>query len=41
VRAGVDYYADFADEVDRYRAEQLEFESRERERFERSQRVLG
>jgi uncharacterized protein (DUF433 family) len=41
VRASVDYYADFADEVDRYRAEQLEFESRERERFERSQRVLG
>jgi len=25
VRAAVDYYADFTEEVDRYRAEQLEF----------------
>jgi uncharacterized protein (DUF433 family) len=41
VRAAVDYYADFTDEVDQYRAEQAEFEQRERERFERAQRVLG
>jgi uncharacterized protein (DUF433 family) len=41
VRAAVDYYADFTDEVDHFRAEQLEFERRERERWERSQRVLG
>ena len=41
VRAAVDYYADFTDEVDRYREEQRAFEQRERERWERSQRVLG
>jgi uncharacterized protein (DUF433 family) len=41
VRAVVDYYADFTEEVDRYRAEELEFERRERERWERAQRVLG
>lgn len=41
VQAAVDYYADFKDEVDRYRAEELEFEQRERERWERAQRVLG
>ena len=37
----VDYYADFTEEVDQYRAEQREFERRERERWERSERVLG
>lgn len=41
VRAAVDYYADFTDEVDQYTAEEREFERRERERWERSQRVLG
>ncbi len=41
VRAAVDYYADFTDEVDQYRAEQREVERRERERWERSRRVLG
>lgn len=41
VRASIDYYADFKEEVDGYRAEEREFERRERERSERSQRVLG
>ncbi len=41
VRAAVDYYADFTDEVDRYREEQRASEQRERERWERSERVLG
>jgi uncharacterized protein (DUF433 family) len=41
VRAAVDYYADFADEIDAYRAEELRFAERERERWERAQRVLG
>jgi len=41
VQAAVDYYADFKDEVDRYRTEELEFEQRERKRWERAQRVLG
>jgi uncharacterized protein (DUF433 family) len=41
VQAAVDYYADFKDEIDRYSAEELEFEQRERERWERTQRVLG
>ena len=41
VRAAIDYYADFKDEVDAYREEVREFEQRERERWERSQRVLG
>lgn len=40
VQAAIDYYADFKDEVDEYRAEDVEFEHRERERWERSQRVL-
>ncbi len=40
VRAAIDYYADFREEVDGYRAEEHEFERRERERSERSQRVL-
>jgi uncharacterized protein (DUF433 family) len=30
VRAAVDYYADFTDEVDHHRTEQSEFEQRER-----------
>jgi uncharacterized protein (DUF433 family) len=41
IRAAVDYYADFTDEVDAYRDEERAFERRERERWERSQRVLG
>jgi uncharacterized protein (DUF433 family) len=41
VRAAVAYYADFTEEVDRYREEQREFERRERERWERALRVLG
>jgi uncharacterized protein (DUF433 family) len=41
VQAAVDYYADFTDEVDEYRAQEREFERRERERWERAQRVLG
>jgi uncharacterized protein (DUF433 family) len=41
VRAAIDYYADFKDEVDGYRAEELDYERREHERSERSQRVLG
>jgi uncharacterized protein (DUF433 family) len=41
VRAAVDYYADYSEEVDQYRAEQAEFERRARERWERAQRVLG
>ncbi len=41
VRAVIDYYADFKDEVDAYAAEEREFEQRERARWERSQQVLG
>lgn len=41
VRAAVDYYADFEDEVDAFAAEERELEQRERERLERAQRVLG
>jgi uncharacterized protein (DUF433 family) len=41
VRAVIDYYADFAEEVDAYRAEEREIEERERDRWERAQRVLG
>ena len=41
VRAAVDYYADFAEEIDAYRAEELAFAERERERSERARRVLG
>jgi len=40
VKAAIDFYADFKDEVDRYRAEEREYERRERARSERSQRVL-
>lgn len=41
VRAAVEYYADFKDEVDAAAAEDQELEDRERERWERAQRVLG
>ncbi|HEX4343968.1 MAG TPA: hypothetical protein VHZ31_00255 [Solirubrobacteraceae bacterium] len=41
MRAAIDYYAGFTEEVDAYRAEQRDLEQRERERWERSQRVLG
>lgn len=41
VRAAVDYYADFAGEIDAHRAEELAFAQREHERWERTQRVLG
>ena len=41
VRAVIDYYADFTDEVDAYRAEEREIEERERERWVRAQRILG
>jgi uncharacterized protein (DUF433 family) len=41
VQAAVDYYADFTAEVDAQQAREREFERRERERFERAQRVLG
>lgn len=41
VQAAVDYYADFAAEVDAQQEREREFECRERERFERAQRVLG
>jgi uncharacterized protein (DUF433 family) len=41
IRAAVDYYADFAEEIDAYRAEELAFAERERERSERARRVLG
>jgi uncharacterized protein (DUF433 family) len=41
VQAAVDYYADFAAEVDAQQEREREFERRERARFERAQRVLG
>lgn len=41
VHAAVNYYADFTEEVDEYRALEHESERRERERWERAQRVLG
>lgn len=41
VRAVVDYYAEFKDEVDAHASEEREFELRERERWDRAQRVLG
>jgi uncharacterized protein (DUF433 family) len=41
VRAAVDYYADFTEEIDAYRAEEVAFAERERRRSERAQRVLG
>ena len=41
VQAAIDYYADFKDEVDAFRAQEDAFERSERERYTRSQRVLG
>lgn len=41
VRAAVDYFAEFTEEIDAYRADELAFAERERLRFERAQRVLG
>lgn len=41
VRACVAYYADFQAEIDAYAAAELEFAERERERWEREQKVLG
>lgn len=41
IRAAVDYYADFPEEIDAYRAEELAHAERMRERHERAQRVLG
>lgn len=41
VRAAVEYYADFRDEVEAQQARERELEQRERERWERSQQVLG
>ncbi len=41
VRAGVDYYADFKDEVDTEMAEEADFAARERERAGRRREVLG
>jgi len=41
IRAAVDYYADFTEEIDGYRTAELAYAERERERFERAQRVLG
>jgi hypothetical protein len=40
VRAAIDYCADFTDEVDAYRDEEIAFAARERERSERAQRIL-
>lgn len=41
IQAAIDYYADFKDEVDAFRAQEDAFERSERERYTRSQRVLG
>lgn len=41
VRAAIDYYADFAEEIDAYRADELAFAERERARSERARQVLG
>jgi uncharacterized protein (DUF433 family) len=41
IRAAIDYYADFAEEIDAYRADELAFAERERARSERARRVLG
>jgi uncharacterized protein (DUF433 family) len=40
IRAAVDYYADFREDVEAQAAEDREIERRERERWERAQRVL-
>jgi uncharacterized protein (DUF433 family) len=36
VRAAIDYYADFTEEIDAYRAEEVAFAERERRRAERA-----
>lgn len=41
VRACVAYYADFQGEIDAYAAAEMDVADRERERWEREQRVLG
>ena len=41
MQAAVDYYADFAAEVDAQQARERELEARERARFERARQVLG
>jgi uncharacterized protein (DUF433 family) len=41
VRAAVEYYAEFTDEIDAYRTEELAFAERERERLERARQVFG
>lgn len=41
VQAAVDYYADFADEVDADAAAAARAESQERDRWERQQRAIG
>lgn len=41
VRSAVDYYAEFTDEVDADRDDEHSYAERERERWERAQRVLG
>jgi uncharacterized protein (DUF433 family) len=41
VQAAIDYCAEFAEEVGAQREQELRVQRRERERFERAQRVLG
>lgn len=41
VRAAVQYYAEFADEIDAFAREEQAVSDRERERWERAQRVLA
>jgi uncharacterized protein (DUF433 family) len=41
VRAAIDYYAEFTEEIDAYRAEEAAFAERERRRSERALRVIG
>lgn len=41
VRAAIDYYADFTEEVDAHRADELRCAERERARSERARRILG
>lgn len=41
VRAAVQYYADYADEIDAHIADEQEYSARARERWKRSQQVLS
>jgi uncharacterized protein (DUF433 family) len=41
VRAAVQYYAEYADEIDAFARDEQAFADRERERWERAQRVLA